>query len=245
MKLCIVIPAYNEAPVIAATLHALSVALEKEFADTWEIIVADNASIDGTGDVVRKLTHPRIRVERIEKKGKGNALRAVFAKSDATLFGFTDADLSVPPEEVAAFAKVFMAQGKGVLIGSRFHKQSKMPGREWWRVGSSRIFNILARTILGVTVSDTQCPLKLMGPDGLRVMLATKEDTWFFDLEWIALLDRLHIPITEVPVTWDEHRYPDRKSKLSTVKDGARAVLAMFRIRSRLPAQLATLANIQ
>ena len=244
MKLCIVIPAYNEAPVIEATLRALSGALEHELPDAWEIIVADNASTDGTGDVARRVAHPHIRVEHVTKKGKGNALRQAFAKCDAEFVGFTDADLSVPPEEVAAFATSYIARPDGVLIGSRLHKDSLMPGREWWRVGSSRIFNILARLILGVRVSDTQCPLKLMDAKGLRVMLATKEDTWFFDLEWIALLERLNIPVTEVPVTWDEHRYPDRKSKLSTVKDGARAVVAMFRIRSRIPAQLAVLQNV-
>lgn len=245
MKLCIVIPAYNEAPVIEATLRALSSALEHELPNAWEIVVADNASTDGTSDAARLFAHPHIRVEHIAKKGKGNALRQAFTKCDADVVGFTDADLSVPPQEIASFAKSYIANQNGVLIGSRLHKDSKMPGREWWRIGSSRIFNILARTILGVRVSDTQCPLKLMGPLGLRVMLATKEDTWFFDLEWIALLEQLHIPITEVPVTWDEHRYPNRKSKLSTVKDGMRAVVAMFRIRSRIPAQLATLRNIQ
>ena len=244
MKLCIVIPAYNEAPVIEATLRALSTALEQALPNAWEIVVADNASTDGTGDAARLFAHPHIRVEHITKKGKGNALRQAFAKCDAEFVGFTDADLSVPPEEIAAFAKSFIANPRGVLIGSRLHKESKMPGREWWRIGSSRIFNILSRTILGVRVSDTQCPLKLMDSKGLRVMLATKEDTWFFDLEWISLLEHLNIPITEVPVTWDEHRYPNRKSKLSTVKDGVRAVIAMFRIRSRAPAQLAVLQNL-
>jgi hypothetical protein len=72
----------------------------------------------------------------------------------------------------------------------------------------------------------------------VQLFLSTKEDTWFFDLEFIALLERLGIPFREVPVTWNEHRYPKRRSKLSTTRDGVRGVIAMLRIRRNIEAQL-------
>ena len=114
-------------------------------------------------------------------------------------------------------------------------------GREWWRTGSSKLFNMLARVITHVTVSDTQCPLKIMNRRGREIMLATEEETWFFDLEFIALCERLGIGKVEVPVTWEEHRYPNRGSKVRALRDGFGAVVAMWRIRSRLPHQIARL----
>ncbi len=77
-----------------------------------------------------------------------------------------------------------------------------------------------------------------MRKETLPVFLATRDESWFFDLEFVALLERLGVAIEEVPVTWDEHRYAKRRSKLSTTKDGVRAVLEMARIKRRLPEQL-------
>ncbi len=241
MKFTLVIPAHNEAPVIQATTLLLARTFRAKGVRDWNILVVDNDSSDHTALYVSALNHERISVLTLPEKGKGRAVRAAFKGLTSDVVGFTDADLSVPPEEVVdAFLKV--AEGDvGILIGSRLHPESIMPGREWWRTGSSKIFNILARVIVGIQVSDTQCPLKVMDRNGHRVMLATCEPTWFFDLEFVAYAERLGLPLETIPVTWNEHRYPLRKSKLSTTRDGMRAVLAMMRIRKNLPSQLALL----
>lgn len=244
MKYSLVIPAHNEAPVILSTVRSLIEVFAQQKDFHWEIIIVDNASTDDTREQVEKFAHPQVKVLALKEKGKGRAVRAGFTKAEGEIVGFTDADLSVPPKEILSAMKHVETYPDLVVIGSRYHPQSIMPGREWWRIGSSRIFNVLARIIVGINASDTQCPLKFMSRDNARVMLATLEDTWFTDLEFIALLENLHIPVKEVPVTWDEHRYPDRKSKLSTVRDGVRSIGAMWRIRRRLPAQLTMLANI-
>ncbi len=245
MKYSLIIPAHNEAEVIAATLTLLAEAFvshgQKNKDDSaWEIIVVDNASTDGTADVVRSINDKRIMVVERAERGKGLAIRAGFREATGDVIGFTDADLSVAPEEVVdAFYRVGRDRSH-VLIGSRFHPASAMPGREWWRTGSSQVFNFFARSIVGVSFSDTQCPLKVMNKDGHTVMCATKEDTWFFDLEFLALVSALGLTIEETPVSWTEHRYPERKSKL-TPKDSFNALIAMRRIRARHKEQLSKL----
>ena len=104
---------------------------------------------------------------------------------------------------------------------------------------SSYVFNRAVRFGVGVQFRDTQCPLKVMNRHVREIMLSTTEETWFIDLEFLAIVERLHIPVIEVPVTWDEHRYPQRKSKLSTTADGIRSVGAIVRIRSHLRTQVA------
>jgi glycosyltransferase involved in cell wall biosynthesis len=238
MKFSLVIPVYNESDVIVPTLTLLRDALERELPSAWEMIVVDNASVDDTSGKVIELHDKRISVITLIEKGKGRALRAGFSAARGDIVGFTDADLPITPEQILAALRDLERSVDEVLIGSRFHPESVMPGREWWRIGSSQLFNILARTIVGVSVSDTQCPLKLMKRKEVQLFLSTKEDTWFFDLEFIALLERLGIPFREVPVTWNEHRYPKRRSKLSTTRDGVRGVIAMLRIRRNIEAQL-------
>lgn len=244
MKYSLIIPAYNEAPVILPTVRSLIDVFEQQKDFHWEIIVVDNASTDNTKEQIRDFNHPQVSVIALTEKGKGRAVRAGFAKAAGEIVGFTDADLSVEPKEILAAFLAVSCDEADIVVGSRAHKKSISPGREWWRTGSSEIFHLLAKEIVGVRVRDTQCPLKVMNTLGVRVMLGTQEETWFFDLEFLALCESLRLRVKEVPVTWNEHRYPDRKSKLSTVRDGVRSVGAMFRIKRRLPAQLTVLANI-
>lgn len=245
MKYSLIIPVYNEAPIIVDTLRALNEEFSRHDSCTWELIVVDNASTDATRDVILKAGVPNVSLILLEEKGKGRALRRGFRVATGDLVGFTDADLSVPPHEIV---KAFFALEKNktivVVIGSRFHEESTHAGREWWRTGSSAIFNTLARMIVGVRAMDTQCPLKVMNKEGVRIFLATTEDSWFLDLEFIALLESLHTPFLQVPVSWDEHRYVGRTSKLSFIKDGIGACIAMVRIRMHHRTQKRLLENI-
>lgn len=238
MKCTLIIPAYNEEMVIAETVQTLSGVFAEHLTSrghTWSIVVVDNASTDRTSECVLLLHDPSVSVLSLSEKGKGRAVRAgMMSASDADIVGFTDADLSVPPDEIVAAFLAACDRPDHVFFGSRAHPESITPGREWWRTGSSRIFNLLTRLLLDVRLRDTQCPLKVMGRSGRSVLLATQENSWFFDLEFFLLADRLGLPLVELPVTWEEHRYPERKSKLSTMRDGIRSIPAMLRIRRRL-----------
>lgn len=242
MKVSLIIPTYNEAPVIASTVLALHENFERTFTSAhleWEIVVVDNASTDNTAARVRALNTANISVIELTEKGKGHAVRSGFLQSDSDIYAFTDADLSVSPEEIAEAILLVYRGGVRSVIGSRAHPDSLLPGREWWRNISSLLFNILTRTMIRVPYLDTQCPLKVMDRSARDLFLLTEERTWFFDAEYLALMHHTQCPVFEVPVTWNEHRYPSRKSKLSTTRDGLRSLAAFWRIRRRLPQQLA------
>lgn len=238
MHCTLIIPVYNEALVVGKTLETLSRAFDIGFLSKgheWSILVVDNGSSDGTADLVRKMAHPRVRVLELTEKGKGRAVRAGLAAAAEGIVGYTDVDLAVSPENIIDAFHTVMTGETDVVIGSRFHPDTVMPGREWWRTLNSRIFNLFARTIIGVKRSDTQCPLKVMDQRGKAVLMATSDMTWFFDLEFLALVQRLALRVTEVPVFWNEHVYPDRKSKLHAVRDGTQAIIVMFHMRRTLP----------
>ena len=127
MKFTLVIPTYNEAPVIRETLDTLIFALEKGLAvhgHEWNIIVADNASVDDTAEIVRAISHDRVSVLMLSEKGKGRALRAGFLVADGDIVGFTDADLAVLPDEIVAAVLHVAAKKSALVIGSRAHPDS-------------------------------------------------------------------------------------------------------------------------
>lgn len=232
--LSVIIPAYNEGPVIAQSALRLARAFEEDGRFDWTIRVVDNASTDHTSAAVLALGHPRILLLRANEKGKGIAVRRGFAAAEADVVAFTDADLSIEPDELLQAALLVRDGIADLVVGSRLLPESAQPGREWWRSATSGIFHRLAALIVGTNASDTQCPLKAMNGKGRALMLATRERTWFFDLEFLAFAERGGLSMREYPVTWIEHRYSGRRSKLSTTRDGLRAIIAMLRIRRRL-----------
>lgn len=231
MKVDICIPAYNESPIIAVAVRAVAEALEKMLNIKWCIIVVDNGSTDGTGRVVESLAMPNVSVLSIETRGKGAAVVAAARASRAEVFGFIDADLSVDPEHIKDLLP--MLADADVVIGSRLHKGSHTD-RSWWRSLSSKLFNFARRLILGINVLDTQCGLKITNIRGRAELITCLEQGWFFDVEWLARLDRAGLHIKEVPIKWTEQRFKGRESKLRFIRDGMQSLAAFWRIRCRL-----------
>jgi glycosyltransferase involved in cell wall biosynthesis len=230
MKIELCIPAYNEADTILRALDVLRSALPQDL--PVEIVVAENGSTDGTAEVVERARLVGVRVLRVQGKGKGLAIRTAASKSGADVFGFIDADLSADPTVIPELINRII-RGCDIAIGSRM-LDADLVNRGTLRTLSSRGFNLLARAILGVRCSDTQCGLKFMNASARELLARVEESGWFFDLELLARGAAQGMRIEEHPVRWEEFRFPERQSKLSVMKDGLEAVRSMFRIRRRI-----------
>ncbi len=233
MKLDVAIPAKNEEHVILPTLALVSDVLGNIPGLSWKIIVAVNGSTDKTFEVVDVAKLMNVEVFKVGGSGKGVAIKEAAKRSTATYFGFVDADSSADPKTLATALAFLESSSSDLVIGSRFHPLTKTD-RSFLRSLSSRLFNILARSIVGVYVSDTQCPMKIMRSSAKAHLLESIDDNWLLDLEHIARVERDGLLIKEIPVEWTEFRYRDRKSKLSLVRDGGNAFVSMFKLRYRL-----------
>jgi glycosyltransferase involved in cell wall biosynthesis len=237
----LVIPTYNEAPIIRQTLKEVSAVFSATCKVPWHMIVADNASTDHTSDIVEALHDPHVSVIRLKEKGRGRAIRAAFQAAPHGIVGFTDADLPIEPREVLTGFDMIARGESEIVVGTRFGRGSDVAGRTLLRSGSTVIFHILARIIVGLHASDSQCPLKIMNDRARPIMLATTDPTWWSELEFLLLAEKLHMPLKELPITWNDARYPQRKSTIKFVKDSLRAILAMFEMRLSLHRQLTEL----
>ena len=207
----VVVPAYNEEAIIEASVRELENTLSA-FPLPHRIVVADNGSTDATAACARRAG---AEVLAVSERGKGAALVCAARASEAPLFVFIDADL---------------------VIGSRLISAEGI-NRSALRTFSSLVFNLLRRLILGISVADTQCGLKLMNERGRDILRECEETGWFVDMELLAKAERAGLVIIELPVAWEEFRYKGRVAKLNVVRDGIGAIGAMVRIRNRLVRQ--------
>jgi glycosyltransferase involved in cell wall biosynthesis len=200
----IVVPVYNEQRVLRASVRRLHDYLIQQFNFAFEITIADNASIDATPSLAWALAHdiPEVRVLRLERKGRGRALRAAWSHSEADVVAYMDVDLST---DLGALPELLIPLLEGhadVAIGSRLAAGAQVT-RGIKRELISRSYNLLLRALLGVGFSDAQCGFKAVRREAVQALLAEIEDDgWFFDTELLYRAEQGGLAIREVPVRW-------------------------------------------
>lgn len=226
----IIIPAYNEAARLGATL-------EKVLAYTalrgWdaEVIVVNDGSTDTTAEIVRVYSShdPRLKLlENPGNRGKGYSVRNGMLHGLGEILLFSDADLSSPIEEASKLVAA-IAAGADVAIGSRWLRTDLQTQRQpLYRQVSGRIFNLLLRITLGLNFKDTQCGFKAFtrGAAG-RIFPLQQIERWGFDPEVLYIAKKLGFKVVEVPVSW-AHR---EGTRISPLRDGPRMFLEMLNIR--------------
>jgi putative flippase GtrA len=182
-------------------LHAF---LRDEFPFSARITIADNASDDGTWSQALALETELdgVRAVRLERPGRGGALRSVWSHSDAAIFAYMDVDLSTDLNALLPLLAPLLSGHSDVAIGTRLARGARVirgPRREV----ISRCYNLLLHASLGTGFSDAQCGFKAIRADAARVLLPLTADTaWFFDTELLVLAERAGLRIAEVPVDW-------------------------------------------
>lgn len=234
MQFELVVPARNEEANIKDALMRLVKALNDMEANEWKVVVAVNGTTDFTLERVEEFKNQNVRyaIEVVEcpSIGKGAAIKYSAQKSQADYFGFIDADLSADPEMILPMLKKVTAGECDVAIGSRL-LETKTTNRGWSRTLSSQLFNFVAWLLLGLEVKDAQCGLKIMNAKARNILGACNEDGWFLDIEFLAKLRQDALRVAEVPVSWIEFRYADRRSQVRMFRDGFEAIKAFCRIR--------------
>ncbi len=231
-NLTIIVPAYNEAGRIGATLEQMLAWLDVH-APTTRIIVIDDGSRDATTEVVRQraATEPRLRVEKLPvNRGKGAAVRrgVELAQSDWVLF--SDADLSTPIEELLKLCKAIDA-GADIAIASRDRPDSNVTRHQpAYREAMGRTFNALVRAMALPGFSDTQCGFKLFSAEAARRCFGRMTiERFAFDVEVLYIARKLGYRIAEVGVRWIN----DERTTVSPVRDASKMLVDIARIRYR------------
>jgi glycosyltransferase involved in cell wall biosynthesis len=225
----IVVPVYNEEHVLARSIRRLHAFLCEGFPFSWRIVIADNASTDGTLALARRLEHelPNVAVLHLPAKGRGRALRAAWSATDAEVACYMDVDLSTDLRALLPLVAPLLSGHSEIAIGTRLASGSRVQ-RGAKREFISRSYNRILRTALRARFSDAQCGFKAARTDALRDLLPdVRDEAWFFDTELLVLAQRRGLRVHEVPVDWVDD--PDsRVAIVSTAIEDLRGVARLL-----------------
>jgi len=204
----VVVPVYNEERALPQSIPVLQEFLSGPgFPYEWRIIIGDNASIDDTPAVSRRLEDAsggRVEYVRIERKGRGYALKQIWGASEADIVSYMDVDLSTGidafPQLIAGIAE----KGYDVAIGSRLAGKSEVT-RSLKRRVLTRGYNSIIKAMFWTRFSDAQCGFKAVRTSVFKRILPLIEDnSWFFDTELLILAEKMGHKVYDVPVQWVE-----------------------------------------
>ncbi len=228
--LSIVIPTYNERRRIVDTLTEVAGYLATQ-AYSWEVVVADDGSTDGTADLVREFRegHPGVRLLPLSHGGKGWAVRHGILEAQGE-FRFTcDADLSMPIAQISRFLPPDRS-GFDVAIASREVPGARRIGEPGSRRLMGRIYNLAVRALVLPGLADTQCGFKCYrGQVAEEVFPLQRFDGFSFDVEVLYIARRRGMVVVEVPIDW----YYRSHSKVRPVRDSLAMARDLLRMRWR------------
>jgi dolichyl-phosphate beta-glucosyltransferase len=239
----VVVPAYNEAHNIRSGALTQIITFLRACGRTFELLVVDDGSDDGTGDAVRAAAadDPAVRLISVEHGGKAHALMHGLRAARGEIVLFSDMDQAIPIAEASKLLPWF-ERGSDIVIGSRGlarHHASALR-----RIIS---FGQLAAryVILGFgDIVDTQCGFKafrrtIVVPLLDRLVVYTKVAdersvgpnlSPGFDVELLFAAKRQGLTITEVPIVCDHRRGGGRPTRV--VRDSVRGLADLLAIRA-------------
>jgi hypothetical protein len=232
MQVSLILPAHNEAIRIEEAVNQTAKALN-EITSSFEIIIAEDGSDDGTDQIAKKLAMEHSYIKHLHSEfrmGKGGALSRAFKSANGDILCFIDVDLATGMIHLKELIYSISVEGYDFSIGSRMIPGSDTK-RSLKRGVASKGFKFLVRTVLSSNIYDHQCGFKAFKREPLFNLLDRVQDkSWFWDAELLVLAQRHGYKVKEFPVTWRE----GNATKLDLKKDVFYMLFQIFRLRWNL-----------
>ena len=225
MRVSFLVPAYNEAATVAELLQRVSdLDLDKQ------IVVVDDGSTDGTGEIVERWRDGRadVLVIRQENRGKGAAIRAAIPHADGDIAVIQDADLEYDPADVPALIEPIENGVADVVFGSRLSGGRPQRAYLFWHLVGNRFLSLLTNVLYNTTLSDMETGYKAFRIDVLR-SLDLRQDDFGIEPELTAKVCKRKLRVYELPIAYYGRTYAEGKK--ITWRDGFKAIRVLLSIR--------------
>lgn len=222
MKLSIVMPVYNE----QATIQELV----KRVLDTpydKELIVVDDASTDGTQEMLRQISDKRVHLFFHERnQGKGAALSTGFAHAAGDVVLIQDADLEYDPDEYPKLLAPILNGKADVVYGSRFKGGEAHRVLFFWHSIGNKFLTLLSNMFTNLNLSDMETGYKVFRKEVLN-QITIQEKRFGFEPEITAKIARQGWRIYEVGISYFGRTY--KEGKKINWKDGISAIRCIIK----------------
>lgn len=202
-EVSVIIPVFNDRASLELAVPK-SLDILSRITNSFELIVAEDGSSDGSSDYIRQVQvrDPRIRLlHSDERQGRGKALSRAIREAKGTIVCYYDVDLATDmqhlPELINAIRK-----GADISTGSRLLPESDIERTEGREI-ASRGYNFLVRVMLGSMIFDHQCGFKAFNKERIVPILSlVQSNHWFWDTELLVRAQKEGYIVKEFPVRW-------------------------------------------
>jgi glycosyltransferase involved in cell wall biosynthesis len=220
MKVCFLIPAFNEASTIGEVLARIeALGLDKQ------VIVVDDGSTDDTAAIAEAAGAT---VVRQANAGKGAAIRTAIAHAEGDIAVIQDADMEYDPREVPELVEPILLGWADVVFGSRLRGGKPQRAHLFWHLVGNRFLSLLTNILYNTTLSDMETGYKAFRLEVLR-SLDLHEDGFGLEPEITAKVCKRKLRIYELPISY--YGRTREEGKKITWRDGIRAIWVLFRVR--------------
>jgi len=225
MSLTFLLPVFNERATVEQILQQVR---ETGLAD--RIIVVDDASTDGTRELLQEIAARDSRLElhlHDRNRGKGAALRTGFSKVETDLVLVQDADLEYDPRDVPALLVPIDEDKADVVFGSRFLGAPRRPTM-FWHMVANKLLTLMTNVLYNTILTDMETGYKLFRREVIQ-SITIRSNRFDFEPEITAKLLKKKVRIFEVPITFNPREYSEGK-KIG-LRDAFAAVWALLKFR--------------
>jgi glycosyltransferase involved in cell wall biosynthesis len=225
VRVSFLVPAYNEAATIVQLLERVS-ALDLD----QQIVVVDDGSTDGTGDLAEQWGSNRDNVVVIRQgnRGKGAAIRAAIPHADGEIAVIQDADLEYDPVDVPTLIQPIERGVADVVFGSRLSGGKPQRAYLFWHLVGNRFLSLLTCVLYNTTISDMETGYKAFRIEVLR-SLDLSQDGFGIEPEITAKVCKRNLRVYELPIAYYGRTYAEGKK--ITWRDGFKAIRVLFGVR--------------
>ena len=246
LQMTVILPIYNESALAEEVLARVLEHAERH--PDRHMVVIDDASSDDTAEIIDSILarrpHPRVEfIRHPTNRGKAEAVITGIRRCRSRMVSFIDGDLAYDLDHVDLLCQAL--EDADVAIGSRSLSRESQSNISFNRRCFGEGFNLLVRTILGVSHRDTQAGLKGFRLDAaLRLFGALRTRSFAFDAEILYLARRLDMRVAEVPALVSKnHSY--QTSSIDLIKDPLAMLWAIIKVRSSRAGRAIPRTNIQ
>lgn len=212
MKLSIIIPVYNEAKTIEEIVSRV-LGTKISGISERELIICDDASLDGTGDIIKNLAQKYSGIKVIAKpvnEGKGSAIRAMIGLVTGEVTIIQDADLEYDPDDYTSILEPILCGEADVVYGSRFLIPRKRRVSYFRHYIGNRALTLASNLFTNLNLTDMETCYKAFNSEILKT-IPIRSNRFNIEPELTAKIAKRKLRLYEVPISYNGRPYEDGK----------------------------------